>query len=72
MLLPSHVQNAQPQFPQTNAQVNYPQGIQLTVTLAPGIAFTVIVGHDSVEQWLALWESQKTNIAQHLQNGKNG
>lgn len=70
--IPNLLQPQQPQYPQTSAQVNFPQGIQLTVTLAPGIAITVVVGHDSVEQWFSLWDGQKVNITKQIQNGKSG
>ena len=77
--IPNLTQAVQPpQFPQTSANVSYPQGIQITVTLAPGIALSVTVGPDAVEQWLALWQSGKQQhskelqIIQHIQNGKNG
>jgi len=77
MILPSNI-GQQPQYPQTNANVVYPQGIQLNVILAPGIAISVTVGADSVEQWLALWQQQKQGqgqemkIIQHVQESKNG
>jgi len=77
--IPNIIEAAQPpQYPQTSAHVNFPQGIRLIVTLAPGIEFTVTVGPDAVEQWLALWDAGKSQqskelkIIQHIQSGKNG
>lgn len=65
MIIPKIAQEP-PQFPQVNVNVNVPQGIQLAVVLAPGIALNVTIGAETVEQWFALWQQGKQAQAQEL------
>lgn len=64
MLLPNL---APQQFPQTNANVDFPRGIRLSVVLAPGVEFAVTMGPDMIEQLYGAWEQAKQSQAKEMQ-----
>lgn len=57
----------QPTFPQTNVNINFPQGIQLNVILAPGIVLSTTLGPDMIEQIHAAWQSARAAQAKEMQ-----
>jgi hypothetical protein len=61
-----------PTFPQTNINVNT-NGMQVTTLLAPGLAFSVNVGPDALDNVVAMWKEEKKkrmDIARAISNGK--
>jgi hypothetical protein len=76
MILPNIAQ--QPQYPQTNVNIDFPRGIQLSVILAPGVVLSTTLGPDMVEQLYANWQAakqaqaQELKIIQHVNETKNG
>ena len=66
-----------PSYPQTTVNVNYPQGVQLSVILALGVVLSTTLGPDMVEQMHTAWEAakqaqaQELKIIQEVQKSKN-
>jgi riboflavin synthase alpha subunit len=60
-----------PQFPQTNLNIN-PNGMQLTVMLAPGIAFTVNCSPDTLDNIVEQWKIEKRKHMEMMRAINNG
>ena len=63
-----------PQFPITNINIS-PNGMQLAVILAPGIAFNVNCAPETLDSIVEQWKVHKRNhmdMMRAINNGKGG